>query len=202
MRSRILLVDDEPCFFDAVKTALSETTVDVVWEDSGAKAIQRLKQNPHGFAMAVLDYKLKDITGPDVAHALRKINPKLQIVFASGFKDEAFLLDQLKFGSSGFYLKGEWPTSQLKDRILACVERYQNEFRLVGLDDYEVSKAEAELALAGFAGRDEKSYALLKEIERARGSSFSALIVGETGSGKEHVAKAMTPMYPFVRRWL
>lgn len=107
MRSKILLVEDDETFFDCISMMFSDRKdIDVVWVDTGAKGIKLYQQDPHGYAVVILDYILPDLKGTEVCQHLRRINPEQEFLFASGHFELEYLTDQLETGASGFLKKG------------------------------------------------------------------------------------------------
>ena len=192
MKIRILLIEDEESYYLTVKSLFAGTDVEIVWADTGQKGIQLFRQNPNGFAVVVIDYKLPDLKGTEVCQTLRKINADQEFLFASGYKDLNYWEDLLETGSSGFIFKGN-SSEIMKAKINTCVGKYKERHRLIGNDDYEESKTELQLKAVGITGRTAVMHEVLEEIEPAKESPFPVLILGETGVGKELIARALTP---------
>lgn len=192
LRSKILLVEDDKCFADSFEIVFRLRQVQVVWASTGAKAIARYKEDPRGFAVVVMDYKLPDLTGAEVVQQLRRINPEQEFLFSTGLKTLETFTDMLETGTNGFFVKGT-STEVMYEKVFACIKKYQSRNRIIGLDNYEMSQAEAELKMAGFTSRSRQMYALLRQINKYRDSKYPILIIGETGVGKELVARALVP---------
>lgn len=193
MKSKILLIEDDQTFFDCVSMMLSDRNdVGVVWAKSGAHGIKLYQQDPQAYAVVILDYILPDFKGTEVCQHLRRINPEQEFLFASGHSDPAYLLDQLETGSSGFLIKGS-PISEMKNKVLSSIIKYQTKNRLLNAADFEPTKAELELKQHGFISRSQIMLQMLKEIESAKNSPYPTLIIGETGTGKELIARALVP---------
>ena len=192
MKKKLLLIEDDESFFEAIELMLADYPIEVIWADTGAKGIQIYQQNPHGFANVIVDYVLPDLRGTEVCQHLRRLNPDQGILFASGFLNVEYLTDQLETGAAGFLKKGS-PTAGLRDQILRVISNYEKRTRVIGFDDYEPGKAEIELKQEGIIGRSQSMHAVLSQVKTARNSPYPTLIIGETGVGKELIAKALTP---------
>lgn len=171
---------------------LSAHPVEITWADTGAKGIQLYRDNLYKYSTVIIDYVLPDHRGTEVCQTLRKLNPDQDFLFASGHEKLDYIMDVATTGSSGFLLKGR-PTQELREKILQSLAIFENKNRVLGSNDYEPSKAELELKMAGFVGRSQSLYRMLGEIDSAKNSDYPTLIVGETGTGKELVARALTP---------
>ncbi len=193
MNAKILLVEDDESFAQSFKLMLREHPIEVVWAPdakSGIRSFQAAGANH--FATVVIDYVLPDMKGSEVCQHLRRLSADQEFLFTSGHQEPEFLTDILETGSAGFLVKGRG-VEEMRERVLRSVDQYQKKSRVVGKDAYSPSQAELELRAAGFIGRSESLYQILKETERYRASPYRTLIVGETGVGKELVARALVP---------
>jgi DNA-binding NtrC family response regulator len=189
---KILLIEDDKIFADAFRMVFRPHELDVTWAPTGAKGISEFTANPNGFAVVVIDYELPDLKGSEVCQHLRRINPDQEFLFSTGHQRLDYFTDILETGTDGFFAKGD-AIELMCERVLARASKYQTRNRLIGGDNYAMSQAEVELSLAGFTARSRQMFEVLKQIERYSGSPYPTLIVGETGVGKELVAKALTP---------
>lgn len=157
----------------------------------GLTGIQAYRKDIHGFATVIIDYCLPDLKGSEVGLTLKKINPAQDVLFASGFNDPANLIDLLETGGSRSFLYKGRDADEIAARIFDSISLYEKKTRVIG--EYSPSQIETELRAEGFIGRSAKMYEVLKEIRKFREEPFSTLITGETGTGKELVARALTP---------
>lgn len=192
MKIRILLIEDDELYYAIFKKFLEGENVEIVWANTGQKGIQAFKQNPNGFAVVVIDYKLPEMTGAEVCRYLRKISPDQEFIFASAHRNLEYWEDLLETGSAGFIFKGH-PTEIAKSKIKNSIVKYIERTRVLGFDEHEESEIESELKALKITARTAAMYAVAKEIEDAKPSPYSVLLIGETGTGKELIAQALTP---------
>lgn len=192
MTAKVLLIEDDETFVNALRLAMQPSGTEIVWAPDGAAGASLFKKKPHDYAAVVIDYVLPDMKGSEVCRSLRRINPEQEILFASGHQNPEYLTDILETGTAGFLVKGRG-ADELRERVLQSVDRYEKKLRVLGRDNYSPTEAEIELRRVGFVGRSKPLYTVLKEIERYLPSPYRALIVGETGVGKELVANALVP---------
>ncbi len=194
MKTKILLVEDDETFFDSIMMMLSDCKdITVIWAKTGALGIQKYLQDPQGYDLVILDYVLPDLKGTEVCQHLRKINNDQTFLFASGYSNNEFLIDQLKTGGAfSFLIKGS-PVVEMKNTILAAVKENQTKNGLLKNLNFEPTTAQLELKKNGFISQSLLMLQMLKEIESAKNSSYPTLIIGETGTGKELIAQALVP---------
>ncbi len=107
MKIRILLVDDHAGVRQGIRKALeTELGFQVVAEAAdGAEALRLAKQI--SLDVILLDCKLPDISGPEVAQEIRDRGLSTRVLAMSAFKDEEFVWGMLRAGAKGYLLKEE-----------------------------------------------------------------------------------------------
>ena len=80
---KILVVDDEPDMLWSLNQILSYANYTVVTASNGVEALNYLRK--HAFAVAIVDVKLPDMDGLQLATMLKAITPELVIVLISGY---------------------------------------------------------------------------------------------------------------------
>jgi len=193
MKYKILVIEDDEGFVNALRLSLRTQPIEIVWAADGAAGIGSYRKSPNGFATVIIDYCLPDHKGSEVGKTIRKLNELQDVLFTSGHRDPEILIDLLETGGARTFLPKGCPMEEIRARILDSIALYKNRDRVIGADAYNPSRAEVELKAAGFIGRSSGLYNVLAKIERYRPSPYPTLILGETGSGKELVAKAMVP---------
>lgn len=193
MKSKILLIEDSESFVQAVRMMLRGLPIDIQHAATGAEGIQAYRANIHAFASVIIDYCLPDLKGSEVALTLKKLNPTQDFLFASGYSDPDYLIDFLEVGGMrSFLFKGK-PIEEMRARILDSIALYQSKNRILGRDEYAPSKREAEMRGIGIVARSKAMSEIFDKIQRYRESPYPVLILGETGTGKELIAKALVP---------
>lgn len=102
----VLLVDDHPVIVEGIKTMLRpETDLQVVLQaHSGADALRLLASHPE-VRVAVLDLNMPEMTGVELARAIRANWPAIKVLILSMFHDHATVAEVLEAGGSGYILK-------------------------------------------------------------------------------------------------
>jgi two-component system response regulator DesR len=99
-----LLVDDHPAILASVAAFLTDEGVDVVaMARTGAEALRALEAQ--SVAVAVLDQRLPDMTGVELARAVAAICPETAVLLYTGFSEAALVQEALDAGVSGIVLK-------------------------------------------------------------------------------------------------
>jgi two-component system, OmpR family, response regulator len=102
-RPRVLVVDAEPAICSMLSLALSGHGFEVATAGDGIEAVQALRQQPGGFAVALLSVRGAD--GPKTLAALRQVDPGLKAVFMTGDMDPNLVPQLLAQGASAVIAK-------------------------------------------------------------------------------------------------
>lgn len=99
-----LLADDHPAILASVAAFLTDEGVDVVaTARTGAEALRALEIQ--SVAVAVLDQRLPDMTGVELAREVAAIRPETAVLLYTGFSEAALVQEALDAGVSGIVLK-------------------------------------------------------------------------------------------------
>ncbi|MCX6268584.1 MAG: sigma 54-interacting transcriptional regulator, partial [Bacteroidetes bacterium] len=141
------------------------------------------------------DYHLPDLNGAVVLKKIRQISPETQVVIVSGQKDIPTALDLIKDGAYDYIVKDHDSRSRLWNVILRIRENQSLKNQVERLQEEVTRKYDFEKTIIGKSDVIRNIYTL---IEKAVMTNINVSITGETGTGKEVVAKAIH--YNSVRR--
>ncbi len=180
--SSILLVDDDAAFRHVMARELQRIGYEVATASSGEEAIQRVSANEPD--VVVLDLRLPGMGGLD---ALREINtnaPGTEVIMLTGHGSIDTAIESIRIGAFDYVVK-PCPLDELDIRIQRALER-RTLRRRANLLDRALTPPDLE---GSFIGESPEFRRLLSILHRIAPSDASVLILGETGSGKERVAK-------------
>jgi two-component system nitrate/nitrite response regulator NarL len=118
-RVRVIVADDHPLYREGVVRALSASgQVEVVAEaEDGRSALAEIQE--HQPDVALLDYKLPELDGVAVTHAVVRDQLPTRVLLVSAFTDSGVVYKALETGAAGFVSK-ESRREQIVDAVLAC----------------------------------------------------------------------------------
>ena len=183
-RPTLLVVDDEPAVLGIFRDLAEAAGFDVVTFSGGQEAIDHLRR--HRVDVAALDLRMPDVGGLEVLRAIKAADPDCQVILMTGEATIDSAVEAIKLGATD-YLTKPFDFARLKrllDDVSADAERRQ---RLLTAEHEVAKKSE----FCGMIGRSPIMQALFVLIRRLAPHVQTALITGETGTGKELVARAL-----------
>ena len=138
--------------------------------------------------IVTLDYRLPDFTGLDILKRIREENCDVQVILISEQADIETVVSLLKMGAYDYISK----TEDIKDRLLNTVKNIRNG---IGLKR-EITTLRKEVQKKysfrdSILGESQTIKTVYDRIEKALSTNITVIISGETGTGKELVAKAI-----------
>lgn len=163
---------------------LGERGFEVAEADSGEKALQLLDQ--FAFDVLITDLRMPGIDGTKVIEAARERYPGIVGIVITGYGTVKDAVDAIKRGASDFIAK----PFQF-DELMHVLQKAMEQRRLTFENAYLRSQLEERYQFGGILGRSRPMQALFQLLETVARSSSTILITGETGTGKEVVARAI-----------
>ena len=183
---KIFVVEDDQAYSKFLKYVLGlNPDFEVEFFTSGKECINNLHKNP---AIITLDYSLPDMPGEKVLSQIRSHDPNISVIIVSAQEKIGTAVELLKLGAYDYITKDQ----DTKDRIINSINNARNKTSLIKEIDHlkkEISeKYEFEKSIVGTSPAIRKMFELL---EKACATNISVSVSGETGTGKELVAKAI-----------
>ena len=183
---RIFAVEDDPVYTKFLAYVFDlNPELEVSYFDNGKSCIDALHQLPDIIA---LDYSLPDMSGDEVLKSIRQTDPNIQVIIVSGQEDISTAVDLLKLGAYDYIAKNE----DTKDRLIMSINNASKKVNLLN----EISALKQEISVKyDFSNSILGTSTAIKEVfnllEKAIQTNITISITGETGTGKELVAKAV-----------
>ena len=182
----ILLVDDETKILSALAQALRAEGHEVVATANPREAQRLLAQRM--FDLLVVDNLMPELTGLDLIRELHASNAieRPQIVMMTAHATVESAIEAMKLGAFD-YLQKPFEV----DELLVVASRALDHQRLRTQHRYLISERDAEFNHYGIVGRSRRMQEVIRTAEVVAQSRSTILITGETGTGKEMVARAI-----------
>ena len=183
----ILIVDDESKILNALVAALRKGGHEVVATTSARDAQKLLSQRV--FDLLVVDNLMPELSGLDVIRELAASTPEAdrpQVLMMTAHATVESAIEAMKLGALD-YLQKPFEI----DEFLVVVSRALEHQRLRTQHRYLISERDAEFNHYGIVGRSKRMQDVIRTAEVVAQSKSTVLIMGETGTGKEMVARAI-----------
>jgi len=182
---KILVVDDDEEFVEAVKELLERDNYDVITAFSGREALQKVSES-QDINLALLDLVMPMMDGFTLLEKLKGIMPELPIMIVTGQGTVQTAVDAIKYGASDFIIK-PFDKDILLSKLEVIRKSHQLESRLGELQQLISQKYGFESIISG----SKTMKAVFEKAAAAGRSNAPVFIVGETGTGKELLSKAI-----------
>jgi PAS domain S-box-containing protein len=117
----ILLVDDEPHLVDIVSRQLVRANYSVIKASNGYEALNVYEKHRKEIGLVILDLLMPGLSGKQCLEALRKFDPNVRVLIASGAMNSAIEVDLKEIGAKGFIAK-PFDTPQLLEKIRKIID--------------------------------------------------------------------------------
>jgi len=187
--SSILLVDDDAAFRHVMSGELSRLGYEVTTASSGEEATQRVAGGEP--EVVLLDLRLPGMSGLEALKAINANAPGTEVIMLTGHGSIDTAIEAIRIGAFDYVVK-PCPLDELDIRIQRALER-RNLRQRANLLERGLTPPNLE---SSFLGESPEFRRLLSVIHKVAPSDAAVLIVGETGAGKERVAKLIHARSP------
>jgi DNA-binding NtrC family response regulator len=183
---KVFIVEDDPFYGEMLKYHISLNPDYVVEKfQTGKEFLNNLHRKP---SVVSLDYSLPDMSGLEVLKKITAFNPNIPVIIVSGQEDVSTAVNLLKEGAYDYFVKNE----ETKDRIWNSLKKIREKIDL----EKEIDNLKEEIGRKYVYGNIIKGNSpgikrIFNLIEKAIQANITVSITGETGTGKDLVAKAI-----------
>ena len=185
--AKLLVIDDEANILFTIEQTLYSKDLSVITASTGREGIQRYRDEKPDAVL--VDIRLPDMTGLDVFKQLHEIDAKVPVIIMTAYSRTDNAIEAMRSGAFEYLLK-PGDLGRLRSLVEQAVEVSAMNHRLVRIDSGEPD-AEEELAAEYIVGHSEVMQNLYKSIGRVAPQDVTVVLQGETGTGKELVARAI-----------
>ncbi|HYM67168.1 MAG TPA: sigma-54 dependent transcriptional regulator, partial [Patescibacteria group bacterium] len=186
--TKILVVDDEAEIRSLLAAVLQSKGYEVVTAEDGAAALQAVpRERP---AVILMDLSMPRMNGMDALPEIKRLDPELPVIICTAHADLATAVRAMKLGAYD-YLTKPFDVELLILTLERAVERHRLHSRIE-----ELKRQGQGSSLAERMGGSPAIALVIQQVAQVAESNFTVLVQGETGTGKELVARAIHQQSP------
>jgi two-component system nitrogen regulation response regulator GlnG len=186
--TKILVVDDEAEIRSLLAAILQSQGYQAVTAEDGTAALQQVsRERPD---VILLDLSMPRMSGLDALPEIKRLDPEVPVIICTAHADLATAVRAMKLGAYD-YLTKPFDVELLALTVSRAVERGQLRLRID-----ELKRQGSGSSLAERMGGSAAIGQVIQQVARVAESGFTVLVQGETGTGKELVARAIHQQSP------
>ncbi len=152
---------------------------------NGSDCLKSLKEQPD---LITLDYQLPDKSGEEILKIIKDFNPNIEVIIISEQEKIETAVELLKLGAYDYIVKSK----EIRDRLLSVLRNVKKQIKLKKQINTLQLEVEKKYDFAkSIIGQSEQIKKVFSLMEKAINTNIVVTITGETGTGKELVAKAI-----------
>ena len=181
---RILVVDDEPIVCESCQRILQEEGYEVECTLSGKEAFDKMRENP--FDIVITDLKMPGIDGMEVLKTFRKGYPDVIVIMITGYSTVETAVEAMKVGAFDYIPKPFTP-----DEVSVVVKKALEKRNLMLENVYLRQELQGKYGFHNIVGKSKKMQEIYRIIAKVAMTDSTVLIYGQSGTGKELIARAI-----------
>jgi DNA-binding NtrC family response regulator len=182
-KAKILIVDDELNMRLVLQAMLQKEGYDVVTAADGIEALEILGREKEKIAAVATDLKMPRLDGMGLLERITREDPSLPVILLTAYGTVSNAVDALKKGAFDFLTK-PFEQDELKNVILKAVKTRS-------LADREPAAAPGEADPYRIVAASRRMAEIQEIVDKVSPTTTTVLITGETGTGKELIARAI-----------
>lgn len=184
MSPKLLIVDDDPGFRKIILNYLDKMGYQTEWAADGKECMRKMQTSPYD--LLLVDFRLPDTTGLEL---VSRFPPHTKYILLTGYSDVKIAVKALKSGALDYLTKPIDPDemlSSIRHALQLPITKTSTE-NIPAPKRHEGSNGKSSFVL-GKSADAQRTHQLCTLVA---GTSLSVLIQGETGTGKEYVARTV-----------
>jgi DNA-binding NtrC family response regulator len=183
-KSRILVVDDEAIARENLEHILTKDGYDVTTADSGISALKKLSNTE--FDLVMTDLKMKQVDGMEVLARTKEQYPDTEVVMLTAYATVATAIEAMQKGAY-HYIPKPYKIDEVRMIVRRALEKkgLKDELRVMKRD------YSRRVGIPFVIGKSRKMQEVIQMVTQIAPTDCNVLIFGETGTGKELIARAI-----------
>ena len=182
----ILVVDDEPNSLFGICQVLTDEGFYAIPAKNGREALERLKTD--SINLIITDEKMPDLSGTELLLEVKKIYQHIPVILITAYGSVSMAVEALKKGAFYFFEK---PIFDKLERFLIIIRQALRTQEMEKEIDYLRKEVTEKYSFPNVVGDHPKMQEIFEIISKVSGTDATVLIQGESGTGKDLIAKTI-----------
>ena len=183
--AKILIVEDDVAFCQMLETFLTKKRYEVNASHTGNDALAKIKSN--NYDIVLTDVRLPDRDGNEILQILKEEHPGTKVILMTGYAEVNLAVDAIKTGAFDYISKPINPEKMLQ--VVKSALEIEEDQVIAKPTKSKKETAKRNVEGSYVAGVSDASKKLSNYIKLVAPTNMSVLIIGDSGTGKEYVAK-------------
>ena len=181
-----MAVDDDPNALFGLTQILTEEGFKIITAANGKEALKTLKANP--IDIVITDEKMPDVSGLELLAKIKALDPDLPVILLTAFGSVPLAVEALKRGAYYFFEK---PIFNNLEQFLTIIRQALKTQEMARELDHLRREVIDKYAFPNIIGKHQKMLEIFEIIDRVAQTDRTVLIEGESGTGKDLIAKTI-----------
>jgi len=191
MAGKILLADDETTFRKTFAKILEEEGMSVTEVANGTDAIDAITKE--SYAVAILDIQMPGADGIKVLREIMRIRPQMRVLMMTAYGSIEMAVEAIKLGACDYVMK-----PVVFEDVLAKIRQHLQYLHLQEENQELKRELDGRFDISQIIGQTEVMQQIFGIIRKVAIAKSNVLITGQSGTGKELVARAIHSLSPQV----
>ncbi len=183
-RSSVLIVEDDEIARKNLEHILSKEDYEIQAVASGSEALVLLGQR--SFDLVVTDLRMEKVDGMEILSRVKERCPETEVIMITGYATVTSAIEAIKRGAF-HYIPKPYRVEEVRALVRQALEKKHLKDEVKELRERLKGRGEAPLII----GKNQKIQELMETVHRIAPTDCNVLIVGETGTGKELIARSI-----------
>ena len=181
---RVLVIDDDVAHAEAAAESLSRSGYECTVATSGSDGLRKLEHD--GYDVVLTDLVMRDLSGNEIVRKVKASTPETEVIVMTGYPSYETALEAMDVGAYD-YLNKPIDLNILRAKIKKALEKQ----KLVRSNVELKRQLDKKYGFEGIIGGSEPMQNVFDTLRQVSASKATVLILGENGTGKELVARAI-----------
>jgi two-component system NtrC family response regulator len=179
-------VDDEPNSLFGICQVLTDEGFHVISAENGREALEKIKANL--FSLVITDERMPDMAGTELLLEVKKMDPHIPVILITAYGSVPLAVEALKRGAFYFFEK---PIFSNLERFLTTIRQALKTQEMEREIDYLRKEVSEKYSFPNIIGDHPRMLEIFEIVGRVAKTDATVLIQGESGTGKDLIAKTI-----------